>query len=256
MVTILLKLEIKSLGEGVGAYDHLLSQANTASAPYWVFTGSSGTSNPTIKDQQFLVMSSSNMNEAYGQSFRQADLEYFPSPSEYFPGGIEPKTTRFDNIEYPLEIKIGDEIRFGNNENFTYKISEVFPPQNNKGTSDRANRLKIKLDKPVDGSINKDFFLVRRPIVNPNSLYLEQPFPYDSLASASISTIIKSTGSFALTGSATPGQDTDGLFTGSLSSLEIADTPGILYPDFPTEYLVKSASVIVNDLISKGIIES
>ena len=241
--------------EGVGAYDHLLSQANTASAPYWVFTGSSGTSFPSIKDQQFLVMSSSNMNEAYGQSFRQADLEYFPSPSEYFPGGIEPKTTRFDNIEYPLEIKIGDEIRFGNNENFTYKISEVFPPQNNNGTYDRANRLKIKLDKPVDGSINKDFFLVRRPIVNPNSLYLEQPFPYDSLASASISTIIKSTGSFALTGSTTPGQ-VDGLFTGSLSSLEIADTPGILYPDFPTEYLVKSASVIVNDLISKGIIES
>ena len=246
--------------EGVGAYDHLLSEANTASAPYWVFSGSSG-GGSTIKDQQFLVMSSSNMNEAYGQSFRQADLEYFPSPSEYFPGGIEPKTTRFDNIEYPLEIKIGDEIRFGNNENFTYKISEVFPPQNNKGTHDRANRLKIKLDKPVDGSINKDFFLVRRPIVNPNSLYLEQPFPYDSLASASISTIFfgpGSSGSFALTGINTlqSGSSDDGSYTGSLSSLEIADTPGILYPDFPTEYLVKSASVIVNDLISKGIIES
>ncbi len=246
--------------EGVGAYDHLLSQANTASAPYWVFTGSSG-GGSTISSSQFLVMSSSNMNEAYGQSFRQADLKYFPATSEYFPGGIEPATTRFDNIEYPLELKINDEIRFGNNENFTYKISEVFPPQNNNGTPDRANRLKIKLDKPVDASINKDFFLVRRPITNPNSLYLEQPFPYNSLASASISTIIfgpGSSGSFALTGSATlpPGGNDDGSYTGSLSSLEIADTPGILYPDFPTEYLVKSASVIVNDLISKGIIES
>jgi len=246
--------------EGVGAYDHLLSQANTASAPYWVFSGSSGGGN-TISSSQHLVMSSSNMNEAYGQSFRQADLEYFPSPSEYFPGGIEPSTTSFDNIEYPLELKIGDEIRFGNNENFTYKIMEVFPPQNNKATPDRANRLKIKVDKPVDGSINKDFFLVRRPIVNPNSLYLEQPFPYDSLASASISTINfgpGSSGSFALTGSATlpSGSSEDGSYTGSLSSLEIADTPGILYPDFPTEYLIKSASVIVNDLISKGIIES
>ena len=251
---------VSAMVEGVGAYDHLLSQANTASAPYWVFSGSSGGGN-TISSSQHLVMSSSNMNEAYGQSFRQADLEYFPSPSEYFPGGIEPSTTSFDNIEYPLELKIGDEIRFGNNENFTYKIMEVFPPQNNKATPDRANRLKIKVDKPVDGSINKDFFLVRRPIVNPNSLYLEQPFPYDSLASASISTINfgpGSSGSFALTGSATlpSGSSEDGSYTGSLSSLEIADTPGILYPDFPTEYLIKSASVIVNDLISKGIIES
>ena len=241
--------------EGVGAYDHLLDTANTASAPYWVFTGSSG-GGTAIKDQQFLVMSSSNMNEAYGQSFRQADLKYFPSPSDYFPGGIEPKTTKFDDIEYNLELKIGDEIRFANNENFTYKITQVFPPQSNNATPDSKNRLKIKVDKPVDSSINKDFFLVRRPIDNPNSLYLDTPFPYNALASGSISKVIKSTGSFALTGSATPGVDGNGLFTGSLSNLEIANTPGILYPDFPTEYLVQSASIIVNDLISKGIIET
>ena len=106
--------------EGVGAYDHLLDTANTASAPFWVFTGSSGS--PTtqlVKDQQFLVMSSSNMNEAYGTGFKQADLEYFPAPSPYFPGEIEPVTTKFDTIKNPLEIKIGDEIRFGNNENIT-----------------------------------------------------------------------------------------------------------------------------------------
>ena len=247
--------------QGVGALDHLLSEANTAQAPYWVFSGSSGTSSPTIVDQQFLVMSSSNMNEAYGEGFRQADLEYFPAPSPYFPGGIEPETTRFENIEYPLELKINDEIRFSNNENFTYKIIEVFSPQQNNITFDGRNRLKIKLDRPVDSSINKDFFLVRRNIVNPNSLYLNQPFPYESLASSSISTFITapgSSGSFALTGSASlpSGSFDDGSYTGSLNSLELADTPGILYPDFPTEYLIQSASVIVNDLISKGIIES
>ena len=247
--------------QGVGALDHLLSEANTAQAPYWVFSGSSGTSSPTIVDQQFLVMSSSNMNEAYGEGFRQADLEYFPAPSPYFPGGIEPETTRFENIEYPLELKINDEIRFSNNENFTYKIIEVFSPQQNNITFDGRNRLKIKLDRPVDSSINKDFFLVRRNIVNPNSLYLNQPFPYESLASSSISTFITapgSSGSFALTGSASlpSGSFDDGSYTGSLNSLELADTPGILYPDFPTDYLVQSASIIVNDLISKGVIES
>ena len=253
--------------QGVGAYDHLLDEANTAQAPFWVFTGSSG-GGSTVLDQQFLVMSSSNMNEAYGTSFRQADLEYLPAPSEYFPNGIEPKTTRFDNIEYNLELEIGDEIRFGNNENFTYKIIEVFAPEANNGTTDRKNRLKVKLDRPVDLSVNKDFFLVRRNIVNPNSLYLNTPFPYESLASASISTGIKEfSGSFGLTGSfinlgGETGSSTSipGTISGSLSSsfsnLEITDTPGILYPDFPTEYLVQSASIIVNDLISKGIIES
>ena len=53
-----------------------------------------------------------------------------------------------------------------------------------------------------------------------------------------------------------PGLDEEGNYSASLSSLEIASTPGILYPDFPTDYLITSASMIVNDLISKGIIES
>ena len=70
---------------------------------------------------------------------------------------------------------------------------------------DRKNRLKIKVDAPVDTSINKDFFLVRRPIVNPNSVYLDTPFPYAALASASISTGTLNTGSanYGLTGSKT-----------------------------------------------------
>ena len=237
--------------QGQGAYDHLLSEANTAQAPFWVYTGSAGTGT-NILDQSILVMSSSNMNEAYGTTFRQGEVEYFPGPSDYFPGGVEPKTTNFDPIQYTIELKEGDEIRFANNENFTYRIIEVFAPSENVegGTA----RLKVKLDRPVDISVNKDFFLVRRPIVNPNSLYLDTPFPYATLSSASISTGVVNTGStnFGLTGNV----DEEGNYTASYSDLEIASTPGILYPDFPTEYLVQSASIIVNDLISKGIIES
>ena len=236
--------------QGQGAYDHLLSEANTAQAPFWVFTGSVEGSN-SILDQSILVMSSSNMNEAYGTTFRQGEVEYFPGPSDYFPGGVEPKTTNFDPIQYTIELKEGDEIRFANNENFTYKIIEVFAPSEN--VEDGTARLKIKLDRPVDTSVNKDFFLVRRPIVNPNSLYLDTPFPYATLSSASISTGVANAGStnFGLTGSIISGS-----YSASYSDLEIASTPGILYPDFPTEYLVQSASIIVNDLISKGIIES
>jgi hypothetical protein len=267
------KTSVKIQGQGV--YDHLLATDNTGSAPFWRLTGSAG--NPAsfnrVEDASILVMSSSNLNEAYGTGFYQGYIPYYPGPSQYFPGGVEPIGTDFDEIKYPLEIKEGDEIRFGNNENFTYTIKEVFAPQENI-EGDGKPRLKIRLDGeiPFSGSstnfqnaaVNLDFFLIRRPLVTPNTLYLDQPFPYAALASQSISTgvvDINATSSFALTGSRSlfgikskgAGDDT---FTGSFSSLETESTPGILYPDFPTTYLVESASIIVNDLVSKGIIES
>ena len=253
--------------QGQGANDYLMGEANTAKAPYWVYTGSAGTGT-NILDQSILVMSSSNLNEAYGTAFRQGDLEYFPGQSEYFPGGVEPANTAFDRIDSTIQLQEGDEIRFANNESYTYTIDEVFAPAENlEGvTGNKKPRLKIKLNGDVPKSINKDFFLVRRPVVNPNSLYLDSPFPYENLASASISFVTKNTGSFPNAGpdgsfgisssAMLNGVDAEGNYIASLSNLEIASTPGILYPDFPTEYLVKSASVIVNDLISKGIIES
>ena len=248
--------------KGMGALDYKLEEANKAVAPYWTYSGSA-TSLST--DLSIIEMSSSNFNEAYGTGFYQGDLPYEPGFSEYFPGNVEPKTTAFDKIENPIEFKEGDEIRFGNNENFTYKILEVFAPSENVSSSAAGNfaKVKLKLDKPVDTSINKDFFLVRRTITTPQSLYLDTPFPYSILSSGSISKVIKSTGSlleFALTSSNStgnfPSPDAEGLYTASISEVEALSTPGILYPDFPTEYLVQSASIIVNDLISKGIIES
>ena len=234
--------------QGAGAQDHLLAESNTAQAPFWLFSGSTGI------DYSIIQMESSNFNEAYGTGYYQGDLPYQPGTSQYFPGNVEPEGTAFDKIENPLEFQENDEIRFGNNENFTYKVLEVYAPQENGG------KVKLKLDKEVDRFINKDFFLVRRKIVNPNSLYLDTPFPYGTLSSGSISQVILSTGSFALQGGyltgSVPAADGEGLYTGSLSTLELATTPGILFPDFPTEYLTTSASMIVNDLVSKGIIES
>jgi len=205
------------------------------------------------------------MNEAYGTAYRQGNVNYYPGPSEYFPGGVEPVGTNFDEIINTIELIEGDEIRFANNENFTYKVLNVSSPPNN--TVGSAARLRITLDRPVDTSVNKDFFLVRRPTVSPNSLYLQQPFPYKTLASASISqAILTFTGSenkpdFARTtenGLVTSGTgDTmEGSWSASFSDLETATTPGILFPDFPTDFLIESASIIVNDLITRRIIES
>ena len=186
----------------------------------------------------------------------QIQKKQFICTSQYFPGNVEPKTTAFDPIANPLQFEENDEIRFGNNENFTYRVLEVFAPQENVSSSAEGDfaKVKLRLDKAVDTSINKDFFLIRRTIVNPNSLYLDTPFPYGILSSGSISQVIMSTGSnsVALDGNV----DADGLYTASISNLELASTPGILFPDFPTEYLTKSASIIVNDLISKGVIDS
>ena len=242
--------------QGAGVFDHLMSEANQAAAPYWVTGTATNDSNFAATDHTILIMTSSNFNEAYGTGYYQGDVPYLPGTSQYFPGNVEPATTAFDPIENPLEIIEGDEIRFANNENFTYRVLDVFTPQENIG-SDGKGYLKLKLDRAVDTSINKDFFLVRRRVVNPNSLYLDTPFPYGILSSGSISQVIMNTGSNGSSGFGLSGSiDGTGEYTGSVSNLELASTPGILFPDFPTEYLIQSASSIVNDLISKGIIDS
>ena len=254
---------------GQGAYDHLLDEANTAQAPFWEFPTAGNDSNynsyPTPKPKNILIMESPNMNEAYGTAYRQGDVKYYPGPSDYFPGNVEPVGTNFDEIVNTIELQEGDEIRFANNENFTYKILNVDSPPNN--VVGGAARLRITLGRPVDTSINKDFFLVRRIVSSPNSLYLQQPFPYKSLASASISqAILTFTGSenkpdFTLTGSngltfSGTGEEMMGSWSASFSDLESATTPGILFPDYPTQYLIDSASIIVNDLITRRIIQS
>ena len=242
---------------GIGVKDYLLASANSASAPYWQFSGSS---------QTIIEMSSSNFNEAYGTSYYQGDLPYNPGFSEYFPGNVEPVGTNFDEITLPLEIKENDEIRFGNNENFTYRVLEVFSPSENisyaldaGGNSIGIGKVKLRLSGRIPSSVNKDFFVVRRTIPSPNSLYLDTPFPYGILTSGSISKVSTNTGSnnFGNSGSFLKNFDAvTGNYTASVSIIESDTTPGILYPDFPTEYLLESASMIVNDLITKRIIES
>ena len=214
-------------------------------------------------------MQSPNLNEAYGTDFIQGDTPYIPGASPYFPGGMEPEGTAFDRIENTILLEEGDEIRFANNENFTYTITEVSAPNLNLMTNGGVTkgRLRIVLDREVNQGLNFDFFYVRRPITVANTLYLERQFPYAALASASLSqSIVSFTGSenkpnvvnegnigLVYTGT---GENMEGSYTASFSSLESATTPGILFPDFPTDYLIESASIIVNDLITRRIIET
>ena len=198
-----------------GNKSHLYAGDNTGSAPYWAFTGSAGTGTDILYSN-ILVMSSSNINEAYGNDSFQGKLDYTPGATPNFPGGVEPIGTQFPEVYYPLVLYPGDEIRFGNNENQSYRISKVTPPQENV-EGDGKGRLKIELDGNVPASVLKDFFLVRRYIPNANSMILDAQFPYLTNGSGSNST-------------------------------------GLAFPPFPAIELEDSASAIIVDLTSKGII--
>jgi hypothetical protein len=201
-------VKISTIGERTA----LLAGDNTGSAPFWVYEAGA---NP---DRSILIMSSSNINEAYGGGFYQGPISYTPGPSEYFDSGVEPAGTQFPKITSPIEFFPGDEIRFGNNENYTYTIQSVISPQNNIDTNDGKGKIKIVLDSEVPESINRDFFLIRRYVPKASSFIINAPFPYSAESSGS-------------------------------------EANGIILPTYPTEYIKNSGSLIVTDLISKGVIK-
>ena len=190
----------------IGERTALLAGDNIGSAPFWAYENG---------NKDILIMSSPNINEAYGSGFYQGPTPYQPGPSEYFDSGVEPPETQFPKITLPIEFFPGDEIRFGNNENHSYTILSITHPENN--INGGSGKIKIKLDREVPENINKDFFLIRRYTPKASSFIINTPFPYAS---------------------------------GSLGST----ANGIIYPTFPTEFIKTSGSLIITDLISKGVI--
>ena len=201
----------------LGAYDSADGD-NTFQAPFWATSASIS--------QSFIEMLSPNFNEAYGSAWKQGFLNYVPGGSPFFPGGLEPADTRFPTITKPLTILENDQIRFGNNETYSYNIINVIPPEQNINSSGIA-RLKLELDKPIpSGSIDLDFFLVRRPIADASIVQLDIDYPYaDIIPVAGIS--------------------------GSTFS-----SAGVILSEFPSELLEISSSQIINNLIGRGIIKS
>ena len=201
----------------IGANDSAAGD-NEATAPFWEF--------PSSGEQNVIEMTSPNFNEAYGSAWKQGYVPYTPGASEFFEGGFEPSDTKFPSIKQPIQFKINDEIRFVNNENYTYTIIGVTPPQQNVDLNDNIGKVKLKLNKEVPSSINKDFFLIRRPSNDASIAYLAKDFPY-----------------------VLPITDAD-------SPAPQYSSPGLILPEFPSEYINLSASQIINNLISKGVIQS
>jgi hypothetical protein len=148
-----------------------------ALAPYWVFDTSGG---ENISDT--LIMSSIKANEAYGINLKQEDLPYSASTWPKFPRGIEPDFVQFPSITEEWSLKLGDEIKFENNESLVYKINSITPPSANGG------ELKITVQPPIENqTINKDFFVIRRFVEEKGTLILSTPKPYTFPVTASTS---------------------------------------------------------------------
>ena len=192
-----------------------------------------------------LFMSSSILNQTYGifdgdgnstngNYYVQAKLDYVPDANTDFPTTVEPDFTEFDPVVDPWSLKIGDEIRFENNENLVYTITSVDgrqaiePPTNPESTDPENDGLRIIVSPPFEftgsnGSINTvepsnlDFFVVRRYKENRNFIILDQQKPYGFPVSASSS-------------------------------------PGILLPEHRIEKYDRNPDEVLKDLIEKRII--
>ena len=324
----------------IGSKTHLLATENTGSAPFWVFANDLPTAAIPTTDtsSRYIYMSSSLINEAFGDTWKQGELPYIPGPYEGFPGNMEPNSTKIGPTYSNFNIVEQDEIRFGNNENYSYQIVKVWAPQENI-MGDDIGRIKLELNTTlpsVTSSLNKDFFLLRRNIPSANSVILDLEYPYDLatvsgslvesqertgkllrtkdalLGSITVQPTAADTGSYTnvpltsiggngkgalatiiVSGSATTGNITyievtqagngytinellaitgigDGNGRIQLTALNIGQktvlvqdnipaefsAQGIMFPEFPSNRINNSASIIVNDLISKGIINN
>ena len=235
-----------------------------------------------ISPTSVIMMSSSLGNETYGKNYIPADLTYNPGANVRFPGGFEPADTAFPKYDLVWEIQPGDEIRFENNEDYTYKVQKVVDPSQAQGPSfsassaddpegngyDVTGQLQVYLDREVIPSIDKDYFLIRRFIPSPTVIYINKLFPYGSLPSKKefipsqniVTKFLDSAGDGkpidqATTSSAVPEQS--GSIVDVYNPLLKSDNlpSAFLFPEYPTAEIELNPDKALQDLRDKKLIE-
>ena len=195
-----------------------------------------------------LYMSSSILNQTYGKSFVQAKLPYIGAVSTDFPLTIEPSFIEFDPVVDPWKLEIGDEIRFENNEDLTYRITFVDDEYKNANSENIAEKIKVVVTPPfqytgsngqlvVNQPSNFDFFVVRRYKENKNFIILDQQMPYGIISTGK--------GEVAFSGE-------DG-FVG-VEPVNPSSSPGLLLPQHRVDVFNKNPDLVLKDLIEKKII--
>jgi len=122
-----------------------------ALAPFWEFSGSSNNT---------LICVSPQLNKAYGRDFKQKDLIYTASQNKDFPGGLEPFYASFPTIQERWNLEQGDQIRFKNDEEFNYTITNITPPDQNTDSAtyvDGYPSIIIELDGSVPLNFNNRY---------------------------------------------------------------------------------------------------
>lgn len=243
--------------------------ANALNEPFWVFTGSLG-GGATIS-QEVIQLSSSNGNEAYGNGYFQGYLAYSASENPRFPGGIEPIDTEIPSYNVEWRLQVGDEIRFENNESQTYTITEI-----TSSAEATDGHLTLKLDRVIPANIEKDFFLIRRYRYSPNTIVLNNLFPYAALKTVQTqvdNTLTDSVTKFFGTtaGGTNDANATEGYYTQSMASTSSGsisyvstiqpltkkdNTPsGYFFPEYPTADIELNTDEVIKDLRDKKLIE-
>ena len=151
----------------------------TGTSPFWDYTGAD------LKEIYFVP---TNLAGIYASGYNQEDLSYTPGPNNDFPLGVEPSYTKFPPVTEKFEFKVGDEIRFENDESLSYRINNV-TLSNIGGTF----RPVITVDRDIPATTNLNFFVVRRYKNISNYVILDQQKPYSIPVSASSAPGILST---------------------------------------------------------------
>ena len=128
------------------------------------------------------------------------------------------------------------------------------------------NKLQLTVDRPIQSSIDLNFFLIRRYIPAPNAILVDRVFPYGSLPT--IKEFVPS-GNNILTYNDASGPSTGAAATGSTTIIETSgsfieyikpllkrdNTPtGILKPEYPVEGIDVAPDEIIRDLRDKKLI--
>ncbi len=181
-----------------------------------------------------LLMSSSILNDAYNNNFAAGDLDYQQGPNANFPFNQEPDFITFPPIPVDFDIRIGDEIRFENDEKLSYRIIgptpqpksivETFDMVSTQQPGQKKPMLRLELDGIVPPTTDVDFFLIRRFENSRNLVILDQQKPYGVIR------------------------------TGSVLEVEKSSAPGILRPEFLIPELNGSPDKIFDDLLEKKIL--
>jgi hypothetical protein len=217
---------------------------NSAPAPFWRRYPTDPTNPTSSLTPDQLYLSSSILNQTYGRSFSQAKIPYTGSTSTDFPLTVEPSFIEFDPIVDPWELEPGDEIRFQNDEDLTYKIINItIPPGRNPRSEDIEQKIRITVSPPFNSQsenaipYNFDFFVIRRYKNNKNFIILDQQMPYGVISTGK--------GQIAFSGE-------DG-FVG-VEPVNPSSSPGLLLPQFRVGKFNTNPDLILKDLIEKDTI--